>query len=145
MRRSDIGGAYARPVPTKSKPTRADRMAAFGAAVEGALRAAGMTQVELAETLGIRSQAAVSAWVTGKSVPDQPEDVFAIERALGAKPGSISRHLGYLPPEAVKVAASFEDAIDADPHLNSDDRAFLLNAYRMALRNRGARRGRPRG
>lgn len=126
--------------------TRAERLKAFGEALQGAMRSAGINQRDLAEMIGNTSQGGVSGWVTGKSAPDTPDDVFAIERALEVVPGSLSRHLGFLPPDAVRVAAAFEEVVADDPQLDDEDRSFLLNAYRMALKNRAARgRGRPKG
>lgn len=130
------------PTKTPKVPTRAERLAAFGDALGAAMSAAGVTQVELAADLKT-TQSAVSAWVTGKSEPDDPYAVFAVERAVKVRPGSLSRFLGYLPPEAVKVSASLEEAIDGDPYLDADARELLLNTYRTlskSRRGRGQRR-----
>lgn len=124
--------------------TRAERLKAFGEALQGAMRAAGVNQKELAERIGNTSQGGVSGWVTGKSAPETPDDVFAIERALEVAPGSLSKHLGFLPPDAVRVASAFEDVIADDPALDDDERAFLLNAYRIAVKKPAPRRGRPK-
>src|SRR5688500_13111052 len=46
------------------------------------------------------SESAVSQWITGTNEPTRRK-VFAIEKALGVQPGTLSRHLGYLPVDAV--------------------------------------------
>lgn len=42
------------------------------------------------------TQQAVSRWLMGQ-VPIQPDRQFAIEKALQLEPGSLSRHLGFVP------------------------------------------------
>lgn len=57
------------------------------------------------------SESAVSLWLAAKSEPSRRK-VFAIEEALGCNPGTLSRHLGYLPVNAVP-ATSIEEALVA--------------------------------
>lgn len=108
-----------------------------------ARRAAGLTQEQLVDLIKFQ-QPTISGWEKGLTEPD-PDVVFELERCLGQKPGALSKFLGYVPVTAVKVAGGFEDAVAGDPHLDPDDREFLLNAYRMAVKDRArGRRGRPR-
>lgn len=97
-----------------------------------------MTQAQLAERLaaeGIQTtKHTVSLWVNGTQ-PAKPHEVFAIERALGRPPGSISRVLGYIPVEA-KPARTVAEAIDADPQLGPTGRAALHSLY-VAMRGKG--------
>ena len=91
----------------------------------------GMSQRELADKLGRSTHTPFYRWTDLKSEP-QPSEVFDIERILGVPPGTLSRHLGYLPPEArptVVAGASFEEAIRADPELNDLGRRTLRAVY----------------
>lgn len=74
------------------------------------------------------SQAHLSDWKSGRRTPN-PSQVFALERALGAPPGALSRLLGYLPADAV-ASVTVEDAIAADPTLTARHRDALLAMYR---------------
>lgn len=74
------------------------------------------------------SQAHVSDWLSGRRTPS-PAQVFALERVVGADPGSLSRLVGYLPADAVAVI-TVEDAIRADPTLTARHRDALLAMYR---------------
>lgn len=131
--------------PAKKRPTLEERRAAFGEALRAAMANAGVTQDDFAAELG-KAQAAVSAWVTGRSAPDDPMDVFDIERALKLAPGSLSRFLGYLPIDAVVVTANFDAVLDADPFLDADSRQAISLVYEQlkGARRRSARPGRPR-
>lgn len=110
-----------------------ERRTVFGQAVETALdgRSQAWLGAEVARDLGMASPisgSAVSQWIAGKTEPD-PQRVFAIERALHLKPGTLSRFLGYLPLDAHPVL-SVEDAIDADPRLTPPLRDAIRAAYR---------------
>lgn len=72
------------------------------------------------------SGTSVSKWVGGN--PPNPRRVFAIEEALGARPGSLSRLLGYLPSSSRSVR-SVPAAIDADLRLTVVGRRVLLKVY----------------
>lgn len=103
-------------------------LAAFAAALS--IHVAGK-QEWLADHLGV-SQAAVSGWVTGKSEPTRAK-VFATEKALKLKPGSLSSILGYLPKDA-KPIRTVEEAIEFDAGLSSAAKELLRGAYRNSLR-----------
>lgn len=82
----------------------------------------GITHRELAERLGWKNHTRIYAWLNNKSEP-MPHQVFAIERAVGVPPGTLSRTLGYLPPEARTAAGpqvSFDEALDAHPYLTPE-------------------------
>jgi hypothetical protein len=66
-------------------------------------------------------------WVNGDTEPTRPK-VWAIEEALGAKAGSLSRLLGYLPVGARPVT-TVAAAVEADPALGDDARRVLLAVY----------------
>lgn len=112
----------------------------FGEALRDAMRVKDVTQEELAERIQ-QSQPAVSGWINGTNAPKTVEIAFEIERALGVDPGSLTVHLGYLPPEALKTVASFEGVLLADPALTADEKEMLLAAYKSARkRARGRKR-----
>lgn len=102
----------------------------------------GWTQEALGSAIGF-VQAAVSAWVGGKTQPDM-DTAFLVERTLGVRPGSLTRHLGYLPPDAVKSVATVESSILEDGALSEAEKQMLLGAYRAAMATKVGRRGRPR-
>jgi transcriptional regulator with XRE-family HTH domain len=89
------------------------RTVLFGEALASAMAAAGVSQNELAAQMNVK-QPTVSAWCNADAEP-RYEVVFAIERALGAKPGQLSRILGYLPMEAVRITGGVEESIRDDP------------------------------
>lgn len=120
----------------------AQRRHAFGDALRQAMAHAGWTQDALAEAIGFR-QASISAWISGKSQPDI-DTTFVIERTLGQRPGALTRHLGYLPPEALRSVATVESSILEDGALSEAEKQMLLGAYRAAMATKTTRRGRPR-
>lgn len=72
--------------------------AAFAAALRNERLRRGITQSEVAARIGV-GQTAVAAWENAVSIPD-PLTVFTVERAIGMRPGRLSRHLGYVPVPA---------------------------------------------
>lgn len=105
-----------------------DRERSFGETIAEVLALQGMRQVDLADALGT-GQATVSSWIHGKAEPS-PETVFWAERVLKMAPGALSRHLGYLPLEALDGQIDAEDAIRRSPDLDSDGRKLVLVTYR---------------
>src|ERR1700704_5508875 len=59
----------------------------------------GITHRELADRLGWKNHTRIYNWLNLKTEP-YPWQVFAIERVVPVPPGTLSRTLGYLPPEA---------------------------------------------
>jgi transcriptional regulator with XRE-family HTH domain len=114
--------------------------AAFGEALRQALADREMSQLELAERLGLSSQSVISQWISETHRPD-PARVFEIERQLEVEPGRLSRLLGYLPTDAMPVL-DVETAVAADPHLNAQQREAVLAVYRALARPPKARRRR---
>ena len=104
----------------------------FGHVLAETLGANGLTQVHLAKTLGC-TQRSVSAWINGRAEP-AAELVFEIERALSLPPGYLSRLLGYLPVEAVKSAATVEEAVALTTVLDESFKPMLLAVYRELRR-----------
>jgi len=72
------------------------------------------------------SGASVSKWVAGN--PPAPPRVFAIERALGVSPGTLSRHLGYLPVDT-QEGITPRDALRDDPALSPMAKRVMLKVY----------------
>lgn len=87
-------------------------------------------------------QSVVSNWLLGKE--PNPRQAFAIERALGVRPGTLTRLLGYMPLDARPVR-SFEDVIQSDPSLSPQHRNALRNLYRDLAQGprRSPRKSRP--
>lgn len=63
----------------------------------------------LADTLGV-SVRTIRSWARDERRTD-PEQVFALEAALGLPPGELSRHLGYVPLGAAAAVAGVEDEV----------------------------------
>lgn len=121
-------------------PSIDERRRAFGGALQKALTVKRMTQVDLAEALGVK-QPTVSGWLNAIAAPDSPSLVFDIERALDLTPGSLSKHLGFLPIDAVRSVATVRSAIMDDAALSADEKTMLLGAYEAAAKSH--RRKRP--
>lgn len=81
----------------------------FGSQLRSLLTQADISYRTLGRRLGI-SHAAISYWVTGTHAPEPPM-VFQLERELGVEPGSLSRHLGYVPVD-IPSAATIEDSCE---------------------------------
>lgn len=112
---------------TDRTPQRED----FVRALKWMMEERGLSQRELAAQIGRASYTPFYRWFEYRAEP-QPTEVFAIERILDVPPGTLSRHLGYLPPEARSSApagVSFEDAIRSDPDLNDLGRRTLRAVY----------------
>lgn len=129
---------------TPTGPSSTDSRRAFGQAVGGALALRDLTQRAIAETLGVK-QPTISAWLSGESEPASAV-VFELERALELPPGHLSRHLGYLPPDALEAAPpTFEAVVEADPLLDEPSKRGLLAMYReLTTRRTTSRGGRPK-
>lgn len=120
----------------------AERRRAFGEALRMAMTSRGYTQEALADAIGVK-QGAVSQWVSGTRQPPL-DTTFELERLLGQRPGALTRHLGYLPLDAVKSVATVESSIVEDGTLTEPEKQMLLGAYRAAMAAKVNRKGRPR-
>jgi transcriptional regulator with XRE-family HTH domain len=128
----------ARPDPAGLKK----RMRAFGDALAQAIAAHGYSQETFAKKVGI-AQGTVSGWITAVNEP-RYETVFAIEQAIPVKPGMLSRHLGYLPIDAVKSVADVRAALREDPGLTDVQRDTLQRIYDDLVKVSRSPRGRKR-
>jgi transcriptional regulator with XRE-family HTH domain len=98
------------------------------------------SQRDLADGMGWPSHTKINPWRNLRAEPT-PDEVFGLERFLRVPPGTLSKHLGYLPPEARAIGkASVEEAIAADPMLPDWGRRLLIASYREILSSRGGRR-----
>lgn len=117
---------------------RATRRQAFGTALARAREEAGYSrQADLAEELGV-DQRKVSQWERGKIEPDR-EMMPLIELALELPPGTLTRHLGYLPLNYDPNLAAEPDVITAvisDHRLDDDGRSALFATYRAVTNRR---------
>lgn len=130
-----------------------DPQRTFAAALRQALtdedRKQSWLGTEVARIEGLDSpiaQPQISKYLTGDSTPE-PRRVFAIEAALGLNPGTLSRHLGYVPTE-VSPATTVADAAAEDPHLTREQREDLIAVWetmRARTRARRASRSTPGG
>lgn len=93
----------------------------------------GVRVAELEERGSVYTQPTVSGWLDKIDV-QPPQRVFLIEQALGLKPGTLSRQLGFLPVDARSVR-SVPEALAADVRLDEISRRILLGAYEQAIRN----------
>ena len=101
---------------------------AFGDELQRAMHAMNVNQLTLARKLKM-TQSAISSWCTGAAEP-RCETVFAIERALRVEPGTLSRHLGYLPARpARREHVTVEQAILEDTALDASAQSALLATY----------------
>lgn len=114
----------------------------FGRLLASALKARGMKQEELAQSLGT-TQSSVSGWINGKYEP-AAASVFHIERELNLDPGLLSRPLGYLPVEPEARAISVEGAIAKSRQLDDDAKAALSALYRVLAKRSAAADSPPR-
>jgi transcriptional regulator with XRE-family HTH domain len=106
------------------------RMEAFGRGLAQARKAKGLTQGQLAERSGV-TQSAVSGWEAAKYLPDDPTDVFELERVLKVPVGFLSQHLGYVPRNRRSDPANdVETAIEESPLLTKVQKTMLVGAYR---------------
>lgn len=117
--------------------TPGERGISFGGAVRRRLDDMGRSQTWLGERLGEMhgrrpyGQSTVGTWLARTEIT--PALVFDIERALELEPGSLSRILGYVPADVVKMSAEVPEAIEADPMLDERGRRSLLAAYRVLV------------
>ena len=110
---------------------------ALGAAIRRARRNHDLTQIQLSALIGVE-QTRLSRWELGKVAPDLFERVD-LERALGLRTGDLLIDAGLLDLPAQDT----ERAIRADPDLDDNSRAVMLDFYRSALEMTRATRSWP--
>ena len=113
------------------------RLRDFGDALREALSVQKLRQRDLGDRLGV-TQVAVSDWINCQSEPS-PETVFIMEHELRLAPGTLSRHLGYLPPKAATHVATVREAILGDSSLTGAEKEMLLGAYTAAVQGKRSR------
>jgi transcriptional regulator with XRE-family HTH domain len=116
---------------------------AFIDALFAIMKQKGISQRQVATDLGWSTHTRFTKWGHGISEPE-PDEVFEIERYLLVHPGTLSRHLGYLPLEAEKASrpTGFEAIVQADDMIPDWGKDQLISVYRGIIRalGRGRRR-----
>jgi transcriptional regulator with XRE-family HTH domain len=119
-------------MPTTTTTSALDQ---FGEAIRVRRKRLGWSQETLgghvAAVLGLERvpQSTVAAWESGTNNPS-PETAFAIEHALMARPGELTRVLGFVPATVGRAPAGVEQAIMADSLLSPTMKRALVAAYR---------------
>ena len=117
----------------------AEQKAAFATALNAAHAARGMGPSDLIPVTGSAKRSAgqstAQKWTKGVSEPLRPK-VTEIERLLELEPGTLSRHLGWLPVNAPAVP-DVEAAILADSRFSEDQKVLLLGLVSQMLRGEG--------
>lgn len=111
-----------------AKRTSPEELQGFSAELTSLLASKGVTQTQLAEGVGA-TQSVVSTWVNGTYRPAPPM-VSDIEVFLGVRPGTLTRHFGFLPLTFDQSTPSpVPDAIAADPDLTDEQGAAMIALY----------------
>jgi len=109
--------------------TSSEQRLAFGLALEAAMAAAEIQSTAELHRRGIlagmeKTQSSFAHWIRGESEPSRPE-VLTLEEICDVEPGTLSRHLGWIPLEA-STDVTIEEAVLADPSINAANKAILL-------------------
>lgn len=132
-RRFYRGGLTVLETRESAKQARRD---AFGRALIQARLARDLSQEALAALLGV-TQGSVSNWENGRNLPDDPTDVFDIERALEVPAGFLTQHLGYAPLGLRGDSPlDVEAVIASNPLLTKVQKTMLTGAYRDFVNSR---------
>ncbi len=106
------------------------QLEAFGRAIRTALAEKGLTSGALLHltkaTTPAGQRRVVNDWLSGNVEPSRVK-VVALEKVLELAPGTLSRHLGWLPVNATELP-DLEGAIIADDGLSSMQKQVLLSA-----------------
>jgi transcriptional regulator with XRE-family HTH domain len=116
----------------------ADQRENFARALGLARVECGLSQRKLAAALAV-SQASVSQWLTGQSVP-KPERIAQLERVLRLAPNALAKHLGPAPSDEPdgKPVMTVAEAAEADPRLGEREQRILAAVYRELVHQRAA-------
>lgn len=88
----------------------------------------------VAERLGVPTTT-LSGWVTGTRMPSI-EEAIRLEEAMELEPGTLTIHLGFLPPAARDVnIVSVEEAVIADERLDGEQKRIVLDLIRQMVRS----------
>jgi hypothetical protein len=113
-----------------------EQKVAFGEALMSALMGKGLRPPDLLPVTNAANREAAgrvaNSWINGKTEPSRPT-VTAIESLLDLDPGTLSRHLGWLPVGAPEIPDP-EAAVIAYPHYTGEQRRVLL-ALMKSFRN----------
>lgn len=108
---------------------------AWGFRLRAAREDAHLTLEHVADELGTTPQALAHYEKGRRKV--EPHTVFALETAIGLRPGELSRFLGYMPVDTESVPdCTVTDALAADPALTTRARQLLRDTYREFLETR---------
>lgn len=106
------------------------QLESFGRALTAALEAKGLTSGALLSLTTASSpesrRRVVTKWMRGEVEPSRPK-VLALEVTLGLDPGTLSRHLGWVPVDAQGLP-TVEASILADGELTPTQKNILLAA-----------------
>lgn len=110
---------------------------AFTTALLAAMEARGMGYADLLPATESDSRdsgmALARKWGRGATEPNRPT-VIKLEELFEMEPGTLSRHLGWLPVNA-RPAPDLESAILADERLDEDQKVLLLKMVAQLLRD----------
>jgi hypothetical protein len=129
---ADRRGVVTVPRHEEEEEDRTPQREDYARALAWVLDQRGVSHRELAERLGWKNHTRIYNWLNLKSEPF-PWQVFAIERAVGVPPGTLSLTLGYLPPEARSAsgaAVSFDDALEGHPFLTPQAKRIIRTVVR---------------
>jgi transcriptional regulator with XRE-family HTH domain len=102
----------------------------LSAALKATYLAAGVSQVQIADRLGVE-QPAVSKWARG--MRRVPIDILPpIEELCGVPKGTILRRAGYVDDQPTE---DLETAIRSHPRLDARVKQIMLTIYRDSVRN----------
>jgi transcriptional regulator with XRE-family HTH domain len=118
----------------------ADQRENFTRALGRARAEVGLSQRKLAAALGV-TQASVSQWLTGQSVP-KPARIAELERVLRLAPNALAKHLGPVPSDEPdrKPVMTVAEAAEADPRLGEREQRILAAVYRELVHQRAIER-----
>lgn len=134
--------SYGRRVPSQPTP----HGQAFAELIRDARKAAGITQVELADRAGL-ARTTIARWESGAADRPGSEEVRIACRMLGIDPRRAAIALGLLTEEEVwspappRLPAELEEVLEAlqDPALTTEERSQWIEYLRF-LRDRGRQR-----
>lgn len=109
--------------------TTTDQRKAFGVALEVAMAAAQIRSTAELHRRGVeagidKTVGSFVTWTRGGSEPGRPE-VLILEDICGVEPGTLSRHLGWI-PLGVSTEVTIEQAVLAEARISDANKTILL-------------------